>query len=150
MVCGIYVDNECSASSCFLSSSSFGCWESLETLSFMLIRNWKTRNSTRLRWARCVRLSSSELDLSFFFFSHHLNIMFFPLLDFVVADDYEQLSRTITRVFEVETSNWKFILTGRCCWGEERVKMVEKTKGRKEEVVSREYTINLHKRLHGW
>ncbi|KAG6589975.1 60S ribosomal protein L31, partial [Cucurbita argyrosperma subsp. sororia] len=27
--------------------------------------------------------------------------------------------------------------------------MVEKTKGRKEEVVSREYTINLHKRLHG-
>ncbi|KAK7858775.1 60s ribosomal protein l31 [Quercus suber] len=26
--------------------------------------------------------------------------------------------------------------------------MVEKT--RKEEVVSREYTINLHKRLHGW
>ncbi|KAF4371415.1 hypothetical protein F8388_001943 [Cannabis sativa] len=28
--------------------------------------------------------------------------------------------------------------------------MVEKTKGRKEEVVSREYTINLHKRLHGW
>ncbi|KAI3772818.1 hypothetical protein L6452_04012 [Arctium lappa] len=30
-----------------------------------------------------------------------------------------------------------------------RVKMVEKTKGRKEEVVTREYTINLHKRLHG-
>ncbi|KAL9660596.1 hypothetical protein QQ045_025413 [Rhodiola kirilowii] len=28
-------------------------------------------------------------------------------------------------------------------------KMVEKTKGRKEEVVTREYTINLHKRLHG-
>ncbi|KAK4483650.1 hypothetical protein RD792_010851 [Penstemon davidsonii] len=28
--------------------------------------------------------------------------------------------------------------------------MVEKTKGRKEEVVSREYNINLHKRLHGW
>lgn len=28
--------------------------------------------------------------------------------------------------------------------------MVEKTKGRKEEVVTREYTINLHKRLHGW
>ncbi|KAF9669191.1 hypothetical protein SADUNF_Sadunf14G0082200 [Salix dunnii] len=28
--------------------------------------------------------------------------------------------------------------------------MVEKTNGRKEEVVSREYTINLHKRLHGW
>ncbi|KAJ0031086.1 hypothetical protein Pint_13334 [Pistacia integerrima] len=28
--------------------------------------------------------------------------------------------------------------------------MVEKVKGRKEEVVSREYTINLHKRLHGW
>ncbi|CAJ1947529.1 unnamed protein product [Sphenostylis stenocarpa] len=27
--------------------------------------------------------------------------------------------------------------------------MVEKTKGRKEEVVTREYTINLHKRLHG-
>ncbi|BBH08311.1 Ribosomal protein L31e family protein [Prunus dulcis] len=32
----------------------------------------------------------------------------------------------------------------------ESVKMVEKTKGRKEEVVTREYTINLHKRLHGW
>ncbi|KAK8679341.1 hypothetical protein V6N13_144796 [Hibiscus sabdariffa] len=31
----------------------------------------------------------------------------------------------------------------------ERVKMVEKTRGRKEEVVTREYTINLHKRLHG-
>ncbi|CAH1431985.1 unnamed protein product [Lactuca virosa] len=31
----------------------------------------------------------------------------------------------------------------------ERVKMVDKTKGRKEEVVTREYTINLHKRLHG-
>ncbi|RZR70839.1 hypothetical protein BHM03_00001851, partial [Ensete ventricosum] len=30
-------------------------------------------------------------------------------------------------------------------------KMVEKgNKGRKEEVVTREYTINLHKRLHGW
>ncbi|KAL8109894.1 hypothetical protein AgCh_025840 [Apium graveolens] len=29
------------------------------------------------------------------------------------------------------------------------LKMVEKTKGRKEEVVTREYTINLHKRLHG-
>ncbi|KAI3801187.1 hypothetical protein L1987_29291 [Smallanthus sonchifolius] len=29
------------------------------------------------------------------------------------------------------------------------IKMVEKTKGRKEEVVTREYTINLHKRLHG-
>jgi large subunit ribosomal protein L31e len=29
--------------------------------------------------------------------------------------------------------------------------MVEKTSaGRKEEVVTREYTINLHKRLHGW
>jgi large subunit ribosomal protein L31e len=29
--------------------------------------------------------------------------------------------------------------------------MVEKTsRGRKEEVVTREYTINLHKRLHGW
>ncbi|KAH0465796.1 hypothetical protein IEQ34_005899 [Dendrobium chrysotoxum] len=29
--------------------------------------------------------------------------------------------------------------------------MVEKgSKGRKEEVVTREYTINLHKRLHGW
>ncbi|CAL9748094.1 unnamed protein product [Musa acuminata subsp. burmannicoides] len=29
--------------------------------------------------------------------------------------------------------------------------MVEKgNKGRKEEVVTREYTINLHKRLHGW
>lgn len=28
--------------------------------------------------------------------------------------------------------------------------MVDKTKGRKEEVVTREYTINLHKRLHGW
>ncbi|KAK9947892.1 PREDICTED: 60S ribosomal protein L31 [Fragaria vesca subsp. vesca] len=27
--------------------------------------------------------------------------------------------------------------------------MVEKTKGRKEEVVTREFTINLHKRLHG-
>ncbi|KAG5009760.1 hypothetical protein AAZX31_01G004100 [Glycine max] len=27
--------------------------------------------------------------------------------------------------------------------------MVEKAKGRKEEVVTREYTINLHKRLHG-
>ncbi|XP_027072402.1 60S ribosomal protein L31 [Coffea eugenioides] len=27
--------------------------------------------------------------------------------------------------------------------------MVDKTKGRKEEVVTREYTINLHKRLHG-
>ncbi|TYI71443.1 hypothetical protein E1A91_D08G295400v1 [Gossypium mustelinum] len=27
--------------------------------------------------------------------------------------------------------------------------MVEKTRGRKEEVVTREYTINLHKRLHG-
>ncbi|XP_028806478.1 60S ribosomal protein L31 [Neltuma alba] len=27
--------------------------------------------------------------------------------------------------------------------------MVEKTTGRKEEVVTREYTINLHKRLHG-
>ncbi|XP_039014697.1 60S ribosomal protein L31-like [Hibiscus syriacus] len=26
--------------------------------------------------------------------------------------------------------------------------MVEKTRGRKEEVVTREYTINLHKRLH--
>lgn len=26
--------------------------------------------------------------------------------------------------------------------------MVEKTTGRKEEVVAREYTINLHKRLH--
>ncbi|KAJ6957702.1 hypothetical protein NC653_039613 [Populus alba x Populus x berolinensis] len=34
--------------------------------------------------------------------------------------------------------------------GKEKVKMVEKTKGRKEEVVTREYTINLHKRLHGW
>ncbi|KAG5559246.1 hypothetical protein RHGRI_008966 [Rhododendron griersonianum] len=30
-----------------------------------------------------------------------------------------------------------------------RAKMVDKTKGRKEEVVTREYTINLHKRLHG-
>jgi hypothetical protein len=30
-------------------------------------------------------------------------------------------------------------------------KMPEKSgKGRKEEVVTREYTINLHKRLHGW
>lgn len=30
-------------------------------------------------------------------------------------------------------------------------KMVEKgSKARKEEVVAREYTINLHKRLHGW
>lgn len=28
--------------------------------------------------------------------------------------------------------------------------MVEKTKIRKDEVVTREYTINLHKRLHGW
>ncbi|RYR74341.1 hypothetical protein Ahy_A02g009017 [Arachis hypogaea] len=28
--------------------------------------------------------------------------------------------------------------------------MVEKAKGRKEEVVTREYTINLHKRLHSW
>lgn len=28
--------------------------------------------------------------------------------------------------------------------------MVEKSTGRKEEVVTREYTINLHKRLHGW
>jgi large subunit ribosomal protein L31e len=30
--------------------------------------------------------------------------------------------------------------------------MVEKKGGaaRKEEVVTREYTINLHKRLHGW
>ncbi|KAD4180364.1 hypothetical protein E3N88_28955 [Mikania micrantha] len=28
-------------------------------------------------------------------------------------------------------------------------RMVDKTKGRKEEVVTREYTINLHKRLHG-
>lgn len=28
--------------------------------------------------------------------------------------------------------------------------MVEKAKGRKVEVVTREYTINLHKRLHGW
>ncbi|MFS8025510.1 hypothetical protein Hanom_Chr16g01475891 [Helianthus anomalus] len=28
--------------------------------------------------------------------------------------------------------------------------MVEKTKGMKAEVVTREYTINLHKRLHGW
>ncbi|KAI6681931.1 hypothetical protein NL676_035812 [Syzygium grande] len=28
-------------------------------------------------------------------------------------------------------------------------RMVENTKGRKEEVVTREYTINLHKRLHG-
>ncbi|KAK9020251.1 hypothetical protein V6N11_054741 [Hibiscus sabdariffa] len=28
--------------------------------------------------------------------------------------------------------------------------MVEKTRGRKEEVVTREYTINLHKGLHGW
>ncbi|RDX96966.1 60S ribosomal protein L31 [Mucuna pruriens] len=28
--------------------------------------------------------------------------------------------------------------------------MVEKAKGRKEEVVTRDYTINLHKRLHGW
>jgi large subunit ribosomal protein L31e len=29
--------------------------------------------------------------------------------------------------------------------------MVEKgAAGRKEEVVTREYTINLHKRLHGW
>lgn len=27
--------------------------------------------------------------------------------------------------------------------------MVDKTKSRKDEVVSREYTINLHKRLHG-
>ncbi|KAL3532573.1 hypothetical protein ACH5RR_006094 [Cinchona calisaya] len=27
--------------------------------------------------------------------------------------------------------------------------MVERTKGRKEEVVTREYNINLHKRLHG-
>uniref|UniRef100_A0A251S8N2 Putative ribosomal protein L31e n=1 Tax=Helianthus annuus TaxID=4232 RepID=A0A251S8N2_HELAN len=27
--------------------------------------------------------------------------------------------------------------------------MVEKTKGMKEEVVTREYTINLHKRLRG-
>ncbi|KAF6164301.1 hypothetical protein GIB67_010271 [Kingdonia uniflora] len=27
--------------------------------------------------------------------------------------------------------------------------MVEKSKGRKEEVVTREYTINLHRRLHG-
>ncbi|KAK8685371.1 hypothetical protein V6N13_041374 [Hibiscus sabdariffa] len=27
--------------------------------------------------------------------------------------------------------------------------MVEKTRGRKEEVVTREYTINLHKRLRG-
>ncbi|KAI3981813.1 hypothetical protein MKX01_027798 [Papaver californicum] len=27
--------------------------------------------------------------------------------------------------------------------------MVEKTKIRKEEIVTREYTINLHKRLHG-
>ena len=31
----------------------------------------------------------------------------------------------------------------------EAAKMVE-NKGRKEEVVTREYTINLHKRLHGW
>ncbi|KAI5397332.1 60S ribosomal protein L31, variant 3 [Lathyrus oleraceus] len=31
------------------------------------------------------------------------------------------------------------------------MKMVEKgASGRKEEVVTREYTINLHKRLHGW
>ena len=44
-----------------------------------------------------------------------------------------------------------------CIWvqellrrAEDRAKMVEKTKGRKEEVVSREYTINLHKRLHSW
>ncbi|KAL3336877.1 hypothetical protein AABB24_009123, partial [Solanum stoloniferum] len=29
------------------------------------------------------------------------------------------------------------------------LKMSDKTKGRKEEVVTREYTINLHKRLHG-
>ncbi|KAK7314362.1 hypothetical protein VNO77_32882 [Canavalia gladiata] len=29
------------------------------------------------------------------------------------------------------------------------LRMVEKAKGRKEEVVTREYTINLHKRLHG-
>ena len=29
------------------------------------------------------------------------------------------------------------------------MKMVEKGTGRKEEVVTREYTINLHKRLHG-
>jgi hypothetical protein len=29
--------------------------------------------------------------------------------------------------------------------------MPEKSgKGRKEEVITREYTINLHKRLHGW
>lgn len=33
----------------------------------------------------------------------------------------------------------------------EAATMVEKaSKGRKEEVVTREYTINLHKRLHGW
>jgi small-conductance mechanosensitive channel len=34
--------------------------------------------------------------------------------------------------------------------GKRKWRMVEKTKGRKEEVVTREYTINLHKRLHGW
>lgn len=28
--------------------------------------------------------------------------------------------------------------------------MVEKGKSRKDEVVTREYTIHLHKRLHGW
>lgn len=47
-----------------------------------------------------------------------------------------------------------WILDGVCYSGtveeEESVKMVEKTKGRKEEVVTREFTINLHKRLHGW
>jgi hypothetical protein len=30
------------------------------------------------------------------------------------------------------------------------VTMVEKGKSRKDEVVTREYTIHLHKRLHGW
>lgn len=33
---------------------------------------------------------------------------------------------------------------------QQQATMVEKTKIRKDEVVTREYTINLHKRLHGW
>ncbi|CAL5400173.1 unnamed protein product [Camellia sinensis] len=60
-----------------------------------------------------------------------------PFLDKLLEDVGEKFRSPNPRGFAAEE-----------CSKREREKMSEKTKGRKEEVVTREYTINLHKRLH--
>lgn len=56
--------------------------------------------------------------------------------------------RVFLKQWLVAPGKKKFSTLGRVATA---AKMVEKgSKARKEEVVAREYTINLHKRLHGW